>query len=455
MIDKQIYGEDFHDRLRRIVHLGGLDDCYDPLGERRKEFNDRVEALALEASKSENKFDEVLQGLVVGTNNIIFQFGRDLARQDNGTRLQKIIEAYRVVTPEFSSLFISGYLATIFDDAPDTWKQTMEELICDEAFQSIIGHVLRNSGTTDEIVLKLLERYDSGYLDINCLLAFGYSHQLIGLGETVFLQFVDRLVNADQLSHAIGLFCVVYCHVQKPKKMPMEMTLKLLRAFGCQENQRDGHDYHWQEVANEFAKQFPDQTMKLYATVLDRVERSQYNYHSDYSYSVIQPIVQSNPAKCWQVFVDRVDAATERERYNLLSWLAPEMSMDSEVSVGPIGLFPIASVFDWVDRDPDSRAYDLIQAVPKSLANDEVGIWARELLVRYGHQDDVRRGLLSHFWTGGWCGNLSDRYRILRETAREWLEQETSLRIREWIEEFIDWLSQDIERAEIEEEREY
>ena len=40
-------------------------------------------------------------------------------------------------------------------------------------------------------------------------------------------------------------------------------------------------------------------------------------------------------------------------------------------------------------------------------------------------------------------------------SRRDRLESETSLRVRQWLEEFIDCMSRSIERAEIEEEREF
>ena len=113
------------------------------------------------------------------------------------------------------------------------------------------------------------------------------------------------------------------------------------------------------------------------------------------------------------------------------------------------------AVFDWIAEDPESRASDLAQAVPKTIGRDGKGAWARELLDRYGHRQDVRRRLLSHFWADSWCGNASDHYRSKRQKTRAWLDGETSIRVREWLEEHIDCLSRDIERAEVDEERSF
>jgi hypothetical protein len=79
----------------------------------------------------------------------------------------------------------------------------------------------------------------------------------------------------------------------------------------------------------------------------------------------------------------------------------------------------------------------------------------REILVRYGDMERIRHALLSHFWRGGWIGPASGHYRRKRDEARTWLENETAARVIAWVEEYIDLLGRDIERAEIEEEREF
>ena len=453
-IDEKIAGKSFSDRVQRIVHWSDWDDQYDPESKNHDSFNAKVKELAEETSRSKDSFRKILPDLVVGTNNVLFQFGRDLATCDDGQFLNFIVEGYRQSTGSISALFIGGYLRTLFETDREKWNAVLEEILNDELLRPMVCLIIRNSGATDEIVLRVLEQFDSGLLDINSLVAFGYSSYLTTLSETVFLAFVQRLVDSDQAPYAVALFSVVYCDNQDPRKLPEDETMAILRAFA--ESKTREYDYQWREVAQAFVEQFPKRKMELFEVVLERVEiRDAHSYPSDYSLQVIYPIIKSDPRKYWNTISARIDAAEGMKRSFLIDWLAPDMSLEDGVGTGPLLLFPIDAVIDWVDRDPETRAYELVRAVPKSLSRDEVGVWARELLNRYGSQEDVRRGLLSHFWAGGWCGNLSDRYRKLRETARGWLAEETSLRIREWLEEFIDWLSSDIERAEIEEEREY
>jgi hypothetical protein len=51
-----------------------------------------------------------------------------------------------------------------------------------------------------------------------------------------------------------------------------------------------------------------------------------------------------------------------------------------------------------------------------------------------------------------WTGNESEHCRELRDEARDWLKGETNKIVATWIEEYIETLGYDIQRAEIEEE---
>ena len=54
---------------------------------------------------------------------------------------------------------------------------------------------------------------------------------------------------------------------------------------------------------------------------------------------------------------------------------------------------------------------------------------------------------------GGWWGPASKHYRGKRDSARGWLADESDPRVQKWLRRYIESLTYQIERAEIEEER--
>jgi DNA-binding XRE family transcriptional regulator len=455
-IDLKITGASFSSRVRRIVHLSGLDDYGDEDGLDLNTYTQLVDELALEASQSDDKFQEILSDLVRGTNSMVYQFGCEYAKYDRVKNLEKIIEAHRAIGNESTTLLFSGYLKWIFNVDSQKWEDIIEELLSDDTFANLIGPIIRSSGYSDRIILSMLSRFDTGVLDNSCLRSFGYADCFKQIQETTFLEFVRRLTTGGLTSYAIELFDFRYCDMQKPRQLPEVETVQLLQYFNNDGTRSNTEDYHWSEVARLLIDQYPMRSTDVFNIALLRVANEHW-YLDDYNsaYKLIKTIIKGNPEKYWQVLRNHLDNADRSQRSRLIHWLGPKNEFGSEGSLGPLPLFPVDSVFEWVAEDPEARAYELTKAVPKSLGRDKAGVWARELLSRYGDLENVRSGLLAHFWSGGWQGNLSDRYRKLRDDARGWLESESSLRVRQWLEGFIDGLSSDIERSEIEEEREF
>jgi len=103
----------------------------------------------------------------------------------------------------------------------------------------------------------------------------------------------------------------------------------------------------------------------------------------------------------------------------------------------------------------EERGRWLINALPKTLDQTPAGRLTRDFIARYGKVEVLGSSLWCHFHARGWCGSASAYYRKLREQAREWLAGEKNQTVVRWIENYIDGLGYDIQRAEIEEERRF
>lgn len=116
---------------------------------------------------------------------------------------------------------------------------------------------------------------------------------------------------------------------------------------------------------------------------------------------------------------------------------------------------PADKVFAWVDENVEERGHWLVNALPKTLDDSPGGRLTRDFVARYGKVPSLASSLWSRFHCRGWSGSASAFYRKLREQAREWLVGEKNQTVVRWIENYIDGLGYDIQRAEIEEERRY
>lgn len=91
--------------------------------------------------------------------------------------------------------------------------------------------------------------------------------------------------------------------------------------------------------------------------------------------------------------------------------------------------------------------------LPKTLNQSPSGRITREFLARYGANDSIARSLWCRFCSRSYCGLESDHNRRLRDDARSWLIGEDDGYVIRWIENYIESLTHDIQRAEIDEER--
>lgn len=122
---------------------------------------------------------------------------------------------------------------------------------------------------------------------------------------------------------------------------------------------------------------------------------------------------------------------------------------------GALELFNIEDVWKWVDEKPEERAQFLAHCVSPVLfhAADKI-CPARELLARYGGYDEVRNSFSSNYSTEGWIGPASTHYMGKKKTLLDFKKDEKNENVVKWIDEHLESLEQDIERAKIAEEKE-
>ena len=74
--------------------------------------------------------------------------------------------------------------------------------------------------------------------------------------------------------------------------------------------------------------------------------------------------------------------------------------------LGALNQIPLELIWDWVEGDVVRRAWYLAWFVPPSIIEGEGGICLpRELLIRYGDREDVRRNFSANYSTGMWTGS--------------------------------------------------
>jgi hypothetical protein len=118
----------------------------------------------------------------------------------------------------------------------------------------------------------------------------------------------------------------------------------------------------------------------------------------------------------------------------------------------------LEELWKWIDADVDKRAWFVAWFIPSfiSKTEDESSV-ARELLIRYGDRDDVRRNLFANFGTtkGVITGSFSSYYQHSLEELSRIREREDHPNVLSWLDEYIGDLEVEVEVHRIREEREF
>ena len=259
--------------------------------------------------------------------------------------------------------------------------------------------------------------------------------------------------NAVQMCHAF------YLERDNIKALPEELVHELLTADAMADC-RVVHSaaYYWSRLAEAFLEQFPHREWDLFKRVL-RVASRGWTVLEDldtHEPRVVSTLLRKDPRRAWQCIAQVYRECREREDSLPQYWLAEggHRTIGDECP-GPIQYVPCEVLFDWVDQNVQEHGYWLTRVLPKTLDASEAGRLTRDFVARYGKERSIRSGLYAHFVSRGYGGNASDHYRKLREAAREWLKDGKNGTVVGWIEEYIDGLSYEIERAEIDEERRF
>ena len=101
------------------------------------------------------------------------------------------------------------------------------------------------------------------------------------------------------------------------------------------------------------------------------------------------------------------------------------------------------------------RAWMLAGMIPKIWFKEEDGkvCLARQVLVRYGAQKNVRSELRNSFMSGTWWGPESSHLSGQKEFLLNIRKEDQDRNVRRWIDEYVADLSKYIDSARIREER--
>lgn len=466
----ELVTEDLSSLLNRYVGMNLIEDYFTEEGrDMANEKDKRIAELAQQALQNQDILLENLPWLVSEKAANGYLFGYHLGKRDGEKKiLDVIIEARRNCPQENrpSQYFIGGYLRSVFEENPKKWERLFEKLSKDEDFVSLMPELAWRAGYNDNIMEHLLGLIENGKINPILLSFFKYGVFSQEINETIFEKFIRVLIKQKDRktsSIALDVFARYYTDEDSTHELSKNLGFEIitdLSFFNESNEPTDGMDeYLWSKVADKFLDKFGSDK-KLILKIGNLMLESMGNtrsilYHDNReAKEILTKITESYPDEMWPKVLDVME---DKGYFIFKNWIStnPFFSGDDQVNTSLLQKIKLETLWAWIESDIDKRAWYIASLVPKIFSNEPGEIClAREILIRYGDRKDVRRNLLSNFFSEGWSGLDSEHHQKQLDSILPLRDRETEPNVLRWLDEYIERRRQAIERAKIEEERE-
>jgi len=464
-LKNQLTGEGFQAMMKRYVSMDLLEDKFDEQRNYVDRAQPKIAELAQQAVIDPNLLEPELHWLVTPEASNGFRFGYELGQRDSGLRLMStLLEAQKNASANATGFFLGGYFRGLFEENQSKWEEQLDSLVADEQLRVWVPELTWRSGMTDRAALRVLKLYEEGVVDIQSFRMFTLGGVVRHLSESVFTRFVEFLLNSSAdvaASIALDLIHFYYRDEELARVLPKDLTIRVLtqRAFleRRDRGQRDQMDeYSWTEVAKSFVQLYPRESVDLANLMLAHFGEDGTIFEGFFSQtqSVLEEIIRLYPEEVWTRITEYLGPPIDSRAFGIRHWLRGR-DLFGAGGGGALDLIPPTAIWHWVDDDVENRGWYVANLVPPTLFREEGRVClAREVLVRYGDREDVRRNLIANFSTEGWTGPQSLHLQKKQNELLKFKEGERNHNVRQWLDEYVALLRQDIERSQIEEERE-
>lgn len=464
-IRDQLTGDDYSALMRRYVGMDLLEDSFDEEGNRVDQVQPHLESLALQSVDNPALLKGELSWLVTADAENGYRFGYELGKRDHGfTLLPQILASLLEAGTKGSSFFVGGFLRAFREANEKSWEEYLDTLAADEQLSVWVPELTWRSGLTDRAALRILQLAKAGRLTTRHFHLFRFGGLVRSLSEGVFQQWVEFLLaspDSHVVSTALDLYDFYYMKDEEKGRPPQEQTFGLLthEAFFRKpdEGKRDQmDDYHWATVGKAFVRLYPARSLALAEVMIRHFGEDDTvlgAFHST-ALTVLSQILSQKPSETWSLIAAQLGPPIDSRAFDIKEWLRGG-EFYAEGPAGALSLVPAEEVWRWVDADIEKRAWYVASFVPPLLFQiREKLCLAREVLVRYGDRQDVRRSLMANFSTEGWSGPESLHHEKKKQGLLDFREEEENERVRRWLDEYVAALDKEIEQAKIREERE-
>jgi len=463
-IDNRIRGTTIESQIKRMVLLANHDDIDRGEG---SQYGNKYRKKLTQLARSAMSQPEILKALLPDLLSqqegfALISFGQAWGNEDQSLEWwPTILEQFTALGGQRNPELMAGYLGSIFKKNRERWQLIALQILEDRTLVRYAKQLILGSGMTEVVMTKLCTAIEGGTVSAEVLSQMGYFGKAYGLSTEQLVGFISWCAKQgtfELMSVGLTAAYALFCTDKDAPPIPEKPLLQLLTAPNVLHSRTpDLADYEWSELTKRFVEAYPQHSMRIIESVLNHFD--DFEFVLAFSHSQAQTamldLVRRERHGAWLAVINKLNLLNGTISHNLQHWLNPGYKVGENTELGVLNLFDINDILVWIDEDPKVRAPFIARVCPKTLNQHEGGRLTREILHRYGDQAEVKNALWVNFGTESWIGSASSHYRNKRDQMREWLSKETVTTVIRWLEEYIDYLGNEIKRNEISEEREY
>ena len=217
------------------------------------------------------------------------------------------------------------------------------------------------------------------------------------------------------------------------------------RLFG--DNARQNF-HQWETMAKAFRERFPNREINLLTALLNPKKRLQTYATASETFGVLGAICAAKPEESWEIVAAALKGKSHA--WTVSHWLGGGMRDDA--SPTPIEAFSAARVFNWIDKSPRERIVRALDFIPKTLTSPSGDLTAA-FIEKYGVTKGFNDALAFRFGLGFYSGLPSEHHAAQREQAIKWAGATMSIKVKAFLDAYIETLTKRIDRERMHEER--
>lgn len=457
-LDKLLTGTSLWERINRYVLHTNWDEDYSFRGEEYTESklpSKRVRNLAKEYMNDLNLFSEHLTKLVREAGHRLPEFGVECGKLGDHHFDEAVFSYIESDNSGINGIFIGGYLAGVRTHDPVQWEEQLHRLLRNEDLREIGIDCISRSGLNESLLRAMLSLFETGKIASNAFNRFAFRGERKNIPDVAFRELISALLqHPDNTSVSICTQLVhdYYFNKESSNNFPEELIFKTLTMAPYAGSQDQMYGYYWNKIAEGFLKEYSNRSIELLNKVLSNAGQISRYGSLDHIAKIADKIVIDNPRESWKIVSNLIISETN-SRYDVIEWLR-DTGFEDRLRKGAICYMPEEEIIKWVKDDKENRLWLIEGVLPKTLDENSGGRLTRSFIEELC-DDKMEDSLFVHFHMGSWTGPESAYLSKIRDSARKWISEIQSTKIQLWLGKFIDYLSNQIEVAQIREERQF